>query len=105
MNHESWKQSENVWPYIITASVGVLVAAWIKLRGEWRVVTGKLIDRVPYNPEHTNGIVSISTINGSVFDIPFDEVIWVKTGSFWPRYLMDHFRMIKAERQQQKEIR
>lgn len=103
MNHESWKQSDKVWPYIISAPMGVLAAAWVKLRGEWRVVTGKLTDRVFYNPEHTDGVLSISTIKGSTFDIPFNNIIWIKTGSFWPRYLMDHFRLVKAERQQRKE--
>ena len=103
MNHESWKQSDKVWPYIVTAPIGVLVAAWIKLRGTWCVVTGKLIDVIPYNPEHTEGYLRIETIKGSQFEIPFDEVIWIKTGSYWPRYLMDHFRLVKAERQQRKE--
>lgn len=104
MDFESWEQSDKVWPYIATAPIGVLVAAWVKLRGEWRVVTGKLVDRVFYNPEHTDGVLSISTIKGSTFDIPFDNIIWIKTGSFWPRYLMDHFRMVKEERQKQREI-
>lgn len=103
MNHESWEQSDKVWPYIITAPIGVLVAAWVKLRGEWRVVTGKLTDVIPYNPEHTEGYLCIETIKGSQFEIPFDEVIWIKTGSYWPRYLMDHFRLVKAERRQRKE--
>lgn len=103
MDFESWEQSSEIKPYVTTAPIGVLVAAWVKLRGQWRVITGKLVERFFEVGSSSNGKLRLSTIKGSVFDIPFDNIIWVKTGSFWPRYLMDHFRMVKAERQKQKQ--
>lgn len=98
MDFKTWQQGQDVWAYIVSAPIGVLVAAWVyDRRYGWVVASGRMITKQFFDAEHTEGEIEIATIKNSFYRVPFSRVIWVKTGNFWPSFVMDHFRKVKAQ--------
>lgn len=99
LDFTTWQQTADVVDYVVTVPLGVIIAAWVHdCRHGWIVATGRLIKRCFFGGGFDSGEIAIATISGAVYRLPFDHVIWVKTGKYWPAFVMDHFRAIKKER-------
>lgn len=70
---------DSVSDYLRRADVGSIVAF---------SMSGKTVSGVIKAKTDTE--VTIETKNGTVFDnVPYTDVLWVKTGNRWPRWVFD----------------
>lgn len=68
--------------YIENAEIGVLVA--FKFRDKVR--SGKIAKKPV-------GYLVVETQNGTEYNIPYEDVLWVKTGERWPKQI---FKLLKG---------
>lgn len=78
--------------YLESAEIGSIVAFNTVIKGVERTLSGKLIDRITEREPNGNRIAVIETKNGSTFEIDHENVIWVKTGDRWPRWVFEQLK-------------
>ena len=78
--------------YLETIELGAIVAFKAEIRGIERALSGKLINRTIEREPGGDRIAIIETKNGSTFHVDFNDVIWVKTGDRWPRWVFDELK-------------
>lgn len=76
--------------YLETAELGVIVAFRTEIKGAIRTLSGKLVGRV--EADAGSRMALIETKNGSMFSIGYEDVIWVKTGDRWPRWIFEELK-------------
>lgn len=76
--------------YVETVEPGTLVA--FKLDCGEKVVSAKVLNR-----STKNRVLKVVTIYGEERIVPFDDVIWVKTGSRWPKGVYELLKGKKAK--------
>lgn len=103
MDFATWQQGQDVRERIAGAPIGVLVAAWVHdHRHGWIVASGRMITKRLFDDDGEYGEIEIVTIKNFFYRVPFSRVIWVKTGNFWPSFVMDHFRKVKASLEEKR---
>lgn len=71
--------------YFIQTELGVIVAFKAKANGKDVTLSGKLVER--------NGdVATVTTKNGTNFKIKKEDVVWVRTGARWPRWVFDELK-------------
>ena len=95
------EQAEKVIEYAITCHLGTLCAFWVGTGGRggrlW-IRTAKLVDRAP-------GFAVVECLDGKRLKVYLEDFVWVKTGKYWPRFLMDIFEQQKADYADYKQRR
>lgn len=74
--------------YVNDVSPGTVVAFRVTLGGKKRVLSAKV------NVKCASGHLLVETKNGSKYRVGPDDVVWVKTGARWPRWVLD---LLKGE--------
>lgn len=64
-------------PYIESASVGTLVA--------FRLPNGKVKSAALVNRSSASRVVLLETAYGARYRVSYDDIVWVRTGKFWPK--------------------
>lgn len=83
------EQVEMVARYALTCPLGTLCAFFVDgRRGRW-VRTAKLIDR-------NSAFAIVECLDGKKLKVYIEDFIWIKTGRFWPSFLMNIFAAQKA---------
>ena len=79
--------------YLESAESGAIVAFKAEIKGIMRTISGKLIEKIVDNTS-SGPITSylIETKNGSMFEIGSSDIIWVKTGERWPRWVFEELK-------------
>lgn len=77
--------------YVETAEVGFLIA-FIEPERRSKVNTGKIVNKSTKNRKF-----KVETSYGAEFVIPFEDVLWVRTGTRWPRGIYNLLKGIKNE--------
>lgn len=87
------EQTDKVIEYAMTCPLGTLCAFWVGTGGRggrlW-VRTAKLVDRTP-------AFAVMECLDGRRLKVYLHDLIWVKTGRFWPRFVFDIFAQQKAD--------
>ena len=81
------QQTKDKIDYIKNAEIGVLVA--FKFRDKVR--SGKIVDK-------KENLLIVETQNGTMYNLLYEDVIWVKTGDRWPKQV---FNLLKGRPVQQ----
>lgn len=74
--------------YVNDVNPGTVVAFKVTLGGKKRVLSAKV------NAKCSSGHLLVETKNGSKYRVGPDDVVWVKTGARWPRWVLD---LLKGE--------
>lgn len=64
--------------YLLTLSEGSLIAFYNHYKG--KPETGKVVKKSTYDR-----LIKVITIYGAEFIVAFEDVLWIKTGSRWPK--------------------
>lgn len=99
------EQADKVIEYAITCPLGTLCAFWVGTGGRggrlW-LRTAKLADRTP-------AYTVMECLDGKRLRAHYEDVVWVKTGKYWPKFVMEIFAQQKADfaeyKQRQAEAR
>lgn len=88
MNTDEKKNS--TLEYLESAEPGAIVAFHAIIKGVERTLSGKLTGKA----EGADGArkAVIETKNGSMFTVGFNDIIWVKTGVRWPRWVFEELK-------------
>lgn len=78
--------------YVETIELGAIVAFKSVIKGSERTLSGKLVKRIVDKHPGGERTAVIETKNGSTFCVDFDDIIWVKTGERWPRWVFDELK-------------
>lgn len=80
--------------YIEKVEIGVIVA--------FRLPTGKVKAAKLMNRSTKKRLLKLETEYGAEFIVPFEDVIWVKTGRRWPRGVYNLLKGIKENEEGKK---
>lgn len=93
LQQRTQEQTDKVIEYAMTCPLGTLCAFWVGTGGRggrlW-VRTAKMVDRTP-----TYAVMEC--LDGRRLKVYLHDLIWVKTGRFWPRFVFDIFAQQKAD--------
>lgn len=79
-------QQKTTLDYAKGVEVGAIIAFKVMLGGKQRVLSAKVNGRNP------DGFLLVETKNSSKYRVSPDDVIWVKTGSRWPRWVLESLK-------------
>lgn len=93
LQQRTQEQTDKVIEYAMTCPLGTLCAFWVGTGGRggrlW-VRTAKMVDRTP-------AYAVMECLDGRRLKVDLYDLIWVKTGRFWPRFVFDIFAQQKAD--------
>lgn len=72
--------------YVKDVVPGTIIAFKVMLGGKQRVLSAKV------NGKDSTGFLLVETKNGSKYRVGPDEVVWVKTGLRWPRWVLEQLK-------------
>ena len=72
--------------YVNNITLGTIVAFKVLLGGKQRVLSAKV------NGKDSVGYLLVETKNGSKYRVVPDDVIWVKTGLRWPKWVLEQLK-------------
>ena len=72
--------------YVKDVEVGTIVAFNVNLGGKQRVLSAKV------DGKSTTGQVLVQTKNGSKYRVEPKDIVWVKTGMRWPRWVLEQLK-------------
>lgn len=72
--------------YAKNVDKGTIVAFKVMLGGKQRVLSAKV------NSQNETGHLLVETKNGSKYRVSPDDVVWVKTGLRWPRWVLEQLK-------------
>lgn len=81
-------QQKTTLDYAKDVSAGTIIAFKVMLGGKQRVLSAKV------NGKNQTGLLLVETKNGSKYRVGPDDVVWVKTGLRWPRWVLE---LLKGE--------
>lgn len=76
--------------YLENAEFGVIVAFRTEIKGSLRTLSGKLAGRT--TTDDGVRLANIETKNGSMFTVAYEDIIWVKTGERWPKWIFEELK-------------
>lgn len=89
--------------YIVDAEEGVVVAFRLNFTAKsgvelTKVISGKILE----NNNDEQGYV-VETRNGLKYGVPYNAVVWVKTGQRWPKGVYEEMKQGSVERNKKSE--
>ena len=75
--------------YLENAEIGVIVAFRVKLKGVTQTLSGMLVEKATGDKVR---VATIKTKNGTSFVVDYYDIIWVKTGERWPRWIFEELK-------------
>ena len=72
--------------YVKNAEVGTIVAFNVSLGGKQRVLSAKV------NGKNSAGCLLVETKNGSKYRVEPKDIVWVKTGLRWPKWVLERLK-------------
>lgn len=79
-------QQKTTLDYAKDVEAGTIIAFKVMLGGKQRVLSAKV------NGKNPNGFLLVETKNGSKYRVGPDDVVWVKTGARWPRWVLESLK-------------
>lgn len=73
--------------YADRADVGDIVAFRAIVSGKTRTLSGKIMNNNVPGPDHKLNYMTVETKYGSQYSLSSKDVLWVKTGDRWPRWV------------------
>lgn len=100
---EEQKESKTKDEYISNAQVGLIVAFRLNFEARsgtklTKVISGKILEN---NSEKQ--LYLVETRNGLKYGVPYASVIWLKTGSRWPKGVYEEMKQGSVEVEDQDD--
>lgn len=89
LQQRTQEQAEKVIEYAMTCPLGTLCAFWVGTGNRW-LRTAKMVARTP-------AYITVECLDGKKLKVYLQDLIWVKTGRFWPKFIFDIFAFQKGE--------
>ena len=87
---DSTTKKNTTLEYLKNAELGSTIVAFrTEIKGVARTLSGKLIARTLVGAPD---LMLIETKNGSQFEVDSNDIIWVKTGDRWPRWVFEELK-------------
>lgn len=94
LQQRTQEQAEKVAEYAMTCPLGTLCAFWVgagnRCTGNRWLRTAKMVARTP-------AYITVECLDGKKMKVYLQDLIWVKTGRFWPKFIFDIFAFQKEE--------
>lgn len=78
--------------YITSANPGLIVAFRLNFESRQQVKLTKVISGKIVSNEQEDGMLVVETRNGLQYGVPYDSVVWVKTGERWPKGVYEEMK-------------